>query len=90
MRIESEVYLSKKMIERNLGLPCRFFAYPWGVYTPGLIDVVREAGFEAAFSVGRTDGTRWSIPRIDMDSDQPRRTTRAFSIHHCRVLHDGP
>ncbi|MEA2337314.1 MAG: hypothetical protein QOE82_1321 [Thermoanaerobaculia bacterium] len=90
MRIESEVYLSKKMIERNLGVPCRFFAYPWGIYTPGLIDIVREAGFEAAFSVGRTDGTRWSIPRIDMDSDQPRHQTRAFSINHCRVLHDGP
>jgi biofilm PGA synthesis lipoprotein PgaB len=88
MRIESEVYLSRTILERNFGSPCSFFAYPWGVYTPELVDIVRKAGFEAAFSVKQTDGTRWTIPRVDMDSDQPRTTTRVFPIDRCRVFHD--
>ncbi|HWM89372.1 MAG TPA: polysaccharide deacetylase family protein [Thermoanaerobaculia bacterium] len=88
MRLESEIYLAKKMLERSLGVPCRFFSYPWGLFTPEVVEIVKESGFEAAFSVNQTDGTVWSIPRIDMDSDQPKRSTRTFSIGGCRVLQD--
>lgn len=44
-------------------IPMTKFAYPYGRVDQRVIDAVREAGFEKAYTVGRTDGTEWTIPR---------------------------
>lgn len=40
-----------------------YFAYPYGKYDDRVIDLVKAAGYKAAYSVTDTDGTEWTIPR---------------------------
>ena len=61
--LADEVRRSKKDVEAKTGVACRYFAYPWGRWTPELVAEVGVVGYEAAFSLGLTDGTRWTIPR---------------------------
>jgi len=88
MRIDSEVYLSKAIIERSLGVPCNYFSYPWGFYDKNLIESVKRAGYQAAFSVINTEASIWTIPRIDMDSPHKPVETISFQICQCSVLRD--
>lgn len=39
------------------------FAYPYGKYNEQIIKLVKEAGFKRGWSVEKTDGTQWTIPR---------------------------
>jgi peptidoglycan/xylan/chitin deacetylase (PgdA/CDA1 family) len=68
-----ELEASKKSLEDRLGLPVPFFSYPYGDYDDRVIDLVREAGYTAAFSLqpeflraGYTNGSRrtYALPRI--------------------------
>lgn len=43
--------------------PMKSFAYPYGKYNDLVIECVKEAGYEKAYSVIETDGTQWTIPR---------------------------
>jgi len=43
--------------------PMKYFAYPYGRYNNLVIECVKEAGYEKAYSVIETDGTQWTIPR---------------------------
>jgi peptidoglycan/xylan/chitin deacetylase (PgdA/CDA1 family) len=44
----TEVRESKKMLELLLGEPIRLFAYPFGIYTPEIVEVIHSEGFDAA------------------------------------------
>ena len=57
--------LSKEEIikEINPPFPMKYFAYPYGRYNDMVIECVKEAGYEKAYSVIETDGTQWTIPR---------------------------
>jgi len=46
-----EVNLSKEIIEQLTGQSCRFFAYPRGYFREEFFGILKELGFEAAFSV---------------------------------------
>ena len=46
-----EIEASKKALEDALGRPIRFFSYPYGDYDDRIINLVREVGYEAAFSL---------------------------------------
>ena len=46
-----EIEASKKMLEDGLGQPVPFFSYPYGNYDNRIINLVQEAGYEAAFSL---------------------------------------
>ncbi len=39
------------MLEKQLGIKCNVFAYPFGVWSPKAVEIVKEAGYEAAFTV---------------------------------------
>jgi peptidoglycan/xylan/chitin deacetylase (PgdA/CDA1 family) len=64
----SQVAGSRHDLERVLGHPVDFFAYPYGVFTPAVVSAVRRAGFVLA--VTTQGGTRESslapltMPRI--------------------------
>jgi peptidoglycan/xylan/chitin deacetylase (PgdA/CDA1 family) len=65
-RLYVEIGLSKQIIERNIGLECRYFAYPWGQYDDKVKRYVVTSGYVAAFSVNKTDNDRFTIPRIQI------------------------
>jgi len=46
-----EIEDSKKELEDGLGQPIRFFSYPYGDYDERIMNLVQEAGYEAAFSL---------------------------------------
>jgi len=46
-----EIETSKKVLEDGLGRPVHFFSYPYGDYDERIINLVREAGYKAAFSL---------------------------------------
>ncbi|NGQ94507.1 polysaccharide deacetylase family protein [Brevibacillus sp. SYP-B805] len=45
-----ELTVSKAMLEAHLHQPVTLFAYPMGIYRPFLFPILREAGYQAAFT----------------------------------------
>ena len=63
--IRREIIDSKLTLEKMLGHPVAYFAYPEGGYTPGIVAIVKEAGYEAAFTTNRGDGKDvYAIKRV--------------------------
>lgn len=49
--LRKEVIGSKQMLEKQLGIKANVFAYPFGIYDAKVRELVKEAGYEAAFTV---------------------------------------
>ncbi|WP_348547211.1 polysaccharide deacetylase family protein [Chthoniobacter sp.] len=49
--MRKEIIESKQVLEKQLGIKCNVFAYPFGVWSPKAVEIVKEAGYEAAFTV---------------------------------------
>jgi hypothetical protein len=49
--LRKEVIGSKQVLEKQLGIKANAFAYPFGIYDEKVRQLVKEAGYEAAFSV---------------------------------------
>ena len=49
--MRKEIVTSKAVIEKQLGIKVNVFAYPFGIYNQKARDLVKEAGYEAAFTV---------------------------------------
>jgi len=49
--MRKEIIESKKVIEKQLGIKVNVFAYPFGIYSPKAREMVKDAGYEAAFTV---------------------------------------
>jgi len=68
--VKTEVYGSKSEIEERLPGRCRLFAYPNGNCTGEIVDTVRDAGYEFAFTTQpgywRRDSRSHLIPRINV------------------------
>lgn len=56
----SEITESKRVLEKELGHPVRFFAYPVGGFSEDVKQIVRRAGYAAAVTTNR--GYAW-VPR---------------------------
>jgi len=69
-RVLEEILSAQQAFERNLGFKPRLFAYPYGEFSPGLSELVRQAGFDAAFGqqsgVLTPDQDFFSMPRFPM------------------------
>ncbi len=84
-RAVQEVADSKRALEDGLGIPVRFFAYPYGRFDGRVRDVVRSAGYEAAcsthsgFNTDQTD--RYALRRLDIcGTDSLRRFIRKLDF----------
>jgi len=57
--------VSDEQLKKEVTPPFKMkkFAYPYGRYNERVIKAVKDAGFEEAYSVVATDGTKWTIPR---------------------------
>lgn len=49
--MRKEIIESKKTLEKQLGIRVNVFAYPFGIYNQKARDLVKEAGYEVAFTV---------------------------------------
>ncbi len=49
--LRKEIVESKQTIEKQLGVKVNAFAYPFGIHSPKAREVIKEAGYEAAFTV---------------------------------------
>lgn len=67
-RVSEDLAKSKQVIERVTGTECRYFSYPYGWTTDVLKDVVRQCGFDLAFTTRHgaiaASADRYSLPRI--------------------------
>ena len=74
--LKSEIVGSKEMLEKNLGIQVKAFAYPYGLHNQTVRDVVKQAGYEAAFTVwGRRIGygaDPMVIGRYAIESTKPK------------------
>jgi len=64
-----ELTESKAVLEKRLGVPCDFFAYPNGDFIPTSADEVRAAGYKLAFTTQpgmvRTEANPYLLPRME-------------------------
>jgi peptidoglycan/xylan/chitin deacetylase (PgdA/CDA1 family) len=49
--LHKEIAESKQVLEKQLGIRVNAIAYPFGIYSQKVRDIVKEAGYEAAFTV---------------------------------------
>ena len=74
--LKSEIVGSKEMLEKNLGIQVKAFAYPYGLHNQTVRDVVKQAGYEAAFTVwGRRIGygaDPMIVGRYAIESTKPK------------------
>ncbi len=69
-QLRAEVAGSKRALETRLGIPIRYFAYPYGAYDARVLDAVADAGYRgglAAWGGGYwSPDKRWAQPRIEI------------------------
>jgi peptidoglycan/xylan/chitin deacetylase (PgdA/CDA1 family) len=49
--LKNEIVGSKELLEKKLGIQVKAFAYPYGLYNQTVREVVKQGGYEAAFTV---------------------------------------
>ena len=70
-QLYTEIILSRKDLEKDLGFAIKYFAYPRGRYNQDVLRMVERSGYQLAFSMddGRIDQSTktFAIPRIGVD-----------------------
>jgi peptidoglycan/xylan/chitin deacetylase (PgdA/CDA1 family) len=64
--IERELRESKQRIEDELGVRCGDSAYPFGESDSRVRALVREVGYDRAFSLRADPGDPYDLPRVDL------------------------
>ena len=69
-RIQADIEKSQQQFEKHLGFKPTLFAYPYGEYTAEVVEIIKEAGFVAAFAqqsgVIHSGQNRHILPRFPM------------------------
>lgn len=63
--LRKEIIDSRTLLENQLGIKCNVFAYPFGKYNEKTREIVKEAGYQAAFTVYGQQ-LRYSSPPSDL------------------------
>jgi peptidoglycan/xylan/chitin deacetylase (PgdA/CDA1 family) len=82
--LRKEIIDSKKVLENKLGVKVNALAYPFGIYSKRALEVVKEAGYEAAFTVYGQQLV-WSAPydllgRYAVEASKPQIFTDAMKM----------
>jgi len=56
-RIRREIFLSKEILESKIGGKVKFFAYPYGVYSPIIKNLVIQAGYKGIANANSMNNT---------------------------------
>ena len=79
-RIQADIARAQQALFEHLGVRAEMFAYPYGEYSPLLVQLVKEFGFQAAFAqqsgVIHQGAERYSLPRFPMGG--PYATLQGF------------
>ena len=82
--LKAEIAGSKEILERNLGIQVKAFAYPYGLHNQSVRDVVKQAGYEAAFTVwGRRiafGADPMTLGRYGIESTKPKVFAEALNF----------
>jgi len=83
--LHKEIIDSKKLLENRLGIKVSTFAYPGGIYNEPAREVVKEAGYEAAFVTYGQRNTFGSpsfdmIGRYGIESNKPKTFQTAMAM----------
>jgi peptidoglycan/xylan/chitin deacetylase (PgdA/CDA1 family)/aminoglycoside phosphotransferase (APT) family kinase protein len=72
--LDAELLGSKLRCEEELGVPCRYLAYPYGEHDERVRAAARRAGYAAAFVLHDRDPheDRFAVSRVDMYRDDAR------------------
>jgi len=69
-----EIAESRAVLRSMLGVPIEHFAYPFGSFTPDVVELVRRAGYSSAVTVvpgvARASGDPLQLPRILVDGER--------------------
>ena len=49
-RVREDILRAQKLFEENLGSKPTLFAYPYGEYSPAVVEIIKDLGFSAAFA----------------------------------------
>ncbi|MDD5085662.1 MAG: polysaccharide deacetylase family protein [Candidatus Omnitrophica bacterium] len=69
--LRNEIFESKRLLEKELGVTVEYFSYPFGVYTPQAAEFVKEAGYRMAFVTGKAKAAAhdlYAVPRAKVSS----------------------
>jgi len=82
--LRKEVVESKHVLEKQLGIKVNTFAYPFGLYNQKVLAMVKEAGYEAAFTVYgqqlRISSPYDLLGRYAVDAKKPQIFTDAIKM----------
>lgn len=83
--LRKEIIGSKQMLEKQLGIKANVFAYPFGIYDAKVLEMVKEAGYEAAFTVYGRQLHHATPPsdrlgRYAVDATQPKNFQAALKM----------
>jgi len=69
-RVSEDIVRAQRVLTEKLGSPAALFAYPFGEYSPELVEIVRHLGFEGAAAqqsgVVAGEGDLFTLPRFPM------------------------
>jgi peptidoglycan/xylan/chitin deacetylase (PgdA/CDA1 family) len=86
--MKNQILGSRDDLQRALGHPVQWFAYPFGAYSPAVVDEVRRAGFVLAVTTngGTVESSRapLTMPRIHVG-----RTQTAAGVLACMTATSG-
>ncbi len=69
-RIARDIEKAQAVLKKHLGVDSDLFVYPYGEYSPDVVEVVKKIGFKAAFAqqsgVIHSASDRYTLPRFPM------------------------
>lgn len=69
--LQDEVVTAKKALEKELGMPIQYFAYPRGKYTQNVVKFIKKAKYQLALTMDdgfiKPDMDVYRIPRVGVD-----------------------
>ena len=73
-----EAETSKKILEKNLNIEVKYFAYPGGAYNSETIQVLKDSGYLAAVTTHHkvyqeidSKNSLFALPRVHIDDEMP-------------------
>jgi peptidoglycan/xylan/chitin deacetylase (PgdA/CDA1 family) len=68
--LQYEIVTSRAMVQRDLGVECEFFAYPYGLYDARVRALVQAAGYRAGlsldFGLNGASADPWRLRRVNV------------------------
>lgn len=61
-RIKEDMRTSKQLIEENLGNKVYAFAYPYGVYSDAVVNLLKQEGYTVGFTIDQGKNTKYNSP----------------------------